>query len=251
MSRTKTYTNIKDSKNVSSTRYRSNLRKRRPLNRFEAEGNPESASISAKKLKLNCEEEENIEVKDEFGYRILNFFAIFSVISEHVKCKTCGSNVSFTQTSPRGLGFKIIISCGQCAEIAIPSCPLRKNGFEINRQIILAMRILRVGLGEIEKFCAFMNMPRPTFHSFYDKIVDMISIATATVRDLSMKNAMQKEQKRCQENGQLEGITVSADGSWRKRGFTSLFEITSLIRWYSGKMIDVEVKSKYCKACEH
>jgi len=41
---------------------------------------------------------------------------------------------------------------------------------------------------------------------------------------------------------------VSGDGSWKKRGFTSLY-VTSLIAFYSGKVIDLVVKSSYCQLC--
>ena len=43
---------------------------------------------------------------------------------------------------------------------------------------------------------------------------------------------------------------VSGDGTWHKRGFSSPFGVTSLIGYYTGKIIDVLVKSSYCKACE-
>lgn len=43
---------------------------------------------------------------------------------------------------------------------------------------------------------------------------------------------------------------MSGDGSWHKRGFLSLHGIASLIGWFTGKVIDVIIKSKYCKACE-
>lgn len=47
---------------------------RRPLNRFEAESDSAGVSASAKKLKVG---DEDFDVKCEFGYRIINFFAIF------------------------------------------------------------------------------------------------------------------------------------------------------------------------------
>lgn len=37
-----------------------------------------------------------------------------------------------------------------------------------------------------------------------------------------MSNAAQEEKKVSSENGEQNGIAVSGDGSWRKRGFTSL-----------------------------
>jgi len=51
------------------------------------------------------------------------------------------------------------------------------------------------------------------------------------------------------EKEQVDGLTISGDGSWR--GFSSLFGFVSLIGWLSGKVIDICTKSKYCKQCEH
>lgn len=65
-----------------------------------------------------------------------------------------------------------------------------------------------------------------------------------------MKKAAEEEKKICVEKRQTDGITVSGDGSWRKRGFSSLFGLVTLIGWYTGKVVDILVKSKYCKACE-
>jgi len=207
-----------------STRRRSNMSKRRPKNRFEIEGDTEGVSASAKKLKTS----------EDFD----------------VKCKNCNSDITFRERNPRGLGFKIVIACPNCPEVVIPSSKYIRNAYEINRRIVLAMRLVGVGLNGIMKFCAFMELPRPVFQSFYDKLVNMISIATSAVRDSSLKKAAQKEKKMTEEHGQSAGITVSGDGSWRKRGFSSLFGITSLIGWFSGQIVDVEVKSKYCKSCE-
>ncbi|XP_046589419.1 uncharacterized protein LOC124293252 [Neodiprion lecontei] len=113
------------------------------------------------------------------------------------------------------------------------------------------MRLLGVGLNGLMKFCAFMDLPRPIFQSFYDRIVNSISIATQAVSAVSKKKAALEEKRISLENGMEDGIIVSGDGSWRKRGFSSLFGITSLIGWYTKKVIDVVVKSKYCKACQH
>lgn len=41
-------------------------------------------------------------------------------------------------------------------------------------------------------------------------------------------------------------MKVSGDGSWKKRGYTSLYGVTTLIGYYSGKVIDLIVKSGYC-----
>ena len=48
----------------------------------------------------------------------------------------------------------------------------------------------------------------------------------------------------------FSGLTVSGDGTWKRRGFSSLLGVSSLIGWKTGKVVDLEVKSKFCKKCE-
>lgn len=95
-----------------------------------------------------------------------------------------------------------------------------------------------------------MDLPRPIFQSFYDKLIKTISIATAAVRENSSKKAAVEEKEMSKEKGMIDGITISGDGTWRKRGFLSLYGITTLIEWLTGKIIDINVKCKYCKSCE-
>ncbi|XP_025163396.1 uncharacterized protein LOC112590598 [Harpegnathos saltator] len=46
-------------------------------------------------------------------------------------------------------------------------------------------------------------------------------------------------------------FTVSGDGTWKKREFSSLYDVSSLIGYYTGKIIDIVTKSAYCKKCEY
>ncbi|EFN61450.1 hypothetical protein EAG_00479, partial [Camponotus floridanus] len=39
--------------------------------------------------------------------------------------------------------------------------------------------------------------------------------------------------------------------SWKKRGFSSLYGVITLIGYYSGKVVDLVVKSSYCQACTY
>ncbi|KYN06620.1 hypothetical protein ALC62_02423 [Cyphomyrmex costatus] len=221
----------------------------RPQNRYESEAT-DPVGTSAKKLKLS-ENVRDIEVDTSFGYRLINFVCVFSAISSVVKCKVCNSDVTFTESSIRGLGFKIVVSCKKCPQTQIPNSPLIDNrAYDINRRIIVAIRLLGVGLHGIKKFCAFMELPRPIFHSFYDKVITIICEATQRVCAKSMRNAVKIEKEENARKGLSTELIVSGDGSWRKRGFSSLFGLVSLIGWNSGKVIDILIKSSYCKACE-
>lgn len=155
-----------------------------------------SVCTSAKKLKTSEKNYNDIEVKESFGYRFIDFVSVFCAISQVAVCKNCKSDVTFTETGKRSLGYKIVISCPNCDQTIIPNCPSDK-AYEINCRIVIAMRLLGIGLNGIEKFCVFMDLPRPIFHSFYDKIIKTISIATSAVREKSMKKAAENMKKKC------------------------------------------------------
>ena len=92
-------------------------------------------NISASAKKLKTAEDSSVPEDPSIGYKILNFFTVFSALSERMKCKTCGGVVKFTTDSTRGLGFKITISCSSCEPISIPSCPyVHTTAYEINQR---------------------------------------------------------------------------------------------------------------------
>lgn len=236
----------------SSTRAsRSRIANRKPPNRHSFEGDTEDVCRLAKKMKSSTAENDT-EVDAAFGYRIINFLAVFSTLSQILACKKCGGSVTFLESCKRGLGFKLVIVCEKCGNTTIDSSPLiNGHAYDVNRRLTLAMRLIGIGIQGISKFCAFMCLPKSVFQKSYDEIVQSIAVATDAVKSKVLRKAAEEEKKISVEKGQLEGLTVSGDGSWRKRGFSSLYGFASLIGWFSGKVIDICVKSKYCKECEY
>lgn len=116
----------------------------------------------------------------------------------------------------------------------------------MNRRVIFAFRLLGIGLAGIEKFCGITDLPKPISQSFYDKIVNNIHIATKTVCELSMRHAFEE----AKELDNPEELTVSGDGTWMKRVYSSLLGVSTLILFYSGEVLDLIVKCSYCKVCE-
>ena len=50
------------------------------------------------------------------------------------------------------------------------------------------------------------------------------------------------------ENGNYN-VGISADGTWRKRGYSSLYGVVTAISIVTGKVVDYEVMSKECREC--
>ena len=187
----------------------------------------------------------------KIGYEIINFVTVFSTIATFVVCKECGENVKFEKDYHRGLGFKITVTCSKCADRFVYSCPTsvtQKNiVFEINSRIMAVMRYIGIGYSGIELFCGLMDLPVPLVRRSYDVFIKSMRNVAKSVCQLSLNSAMTEETSHYENT---ESLIVSGDGSWRKRGFQSLHGIASLIGHYTGKVVDVVIKSSYCAACK-
>ena len=186
-------------------------------------------------------------------YRILNFITVFAAISEYVKCKICDGNVPFQTAFERGLGLKIVLLCDKCTVRNINSSPFVGHSYEINRRFLFVMRVLGLGLKGAAKFCGLMDMPDFISQPNYDLIINNIHSCVKTATEKLFQQACTEEKNLTSEHQGEDNsteLTVSGDGTWKKRGHTSLYGVTSLIGYYSGKIIDIFLKSSYCKQCE-
>ncbi|GAB1866395.1 Mutator-like transposase domain-containing protein [Camponotus japonicus] len=116
------------------------------------------------------------------------------------------------------------------------------------------MRILGLGLAGCNKFCGLMDIScsflnQSTYNFYISKIHTCVK---TVVEKLFVLAAKEEKNLTCKENGveDTTDVTVSGDGTWKKRGFSSLYGVATLIGYYSGKVLDVFVKSSYCKVCE-
>ncbi|XP_071056469.1 uncharacterized protein [Onthophagus taurus] len=109
------------------------------------------------------------------------------------------------------------------------------------------MGYLGIGYSGVKIFCGLMDLCVPACRSTYNTIIKKIRNAASAIATVSMNTAV-REEIECSEN--KNSLVVSGDGSWRKRACQSLHGIASLIGNYTGKVLDVVVKSSYCAACK-
>ncbi|KYN15474.1 hypothetical protein ALC57_12259 [Trachymyrmex cornetzi] len=209
-----------------------------------------TSSASSKKLKISLVD---VPIDADHGYRIINSSTLFSTLSDMIKCKSCNGNISFREATIRGLGFKLVITCDKCEPRYINCCPLIDHAYEINRRFVFAMRLLGVGYEGAKKFCGIMDFPNIFRKEVYYEILTNIYCATKTVADTTFSEAAVEEKQLTTNAERTEpaGLTVSGNGTWMKRGFSSLHGVVTLIGHYSGQIIDVNIKSLYCEQCDH
>lgn len=185
------------------------------------------------------------------GYRLMDISLLFSAINKVACCSVCYGTLKIKEKSTIGLFSCYEINCENCGKvISFKSCPMigeRKNIPEINRRSVLAMRCIGQGHAGLSTFCSVMSLPVPVTRMAYNSINNKLSTVIHNVAEQSMRNATLEE---ISLSGYSEGITVSGDGTWKTRGHTSLIGACTLIGADSGKVIDIEVMSSFCKGCD-
>ena len=99
-------------------------------------------------------------------------------------------------------------------------------------------------------------MPPPLSHRSYDKHNAEVSRVVSTVVDKEMKQAAMRLQEYLRsldhdlEDRPLD-VTVSADGTWATRGFTSLHGLVFVISQDTGEILDFALLSRHCPTCNY
>ena len=118
--------------------------------------------------------------------------------------------------------------------------------FEINTRAVYALRSCGVGHTGLETICCVLNMPKPMTVMNYNNISNNIRDSAKQMAERSMNNAA-VELKR--GKNMVFDIGVSLDGSWQRRGFSSMNGVVTAISIDTGKIIDIESMSRYCRQC--
>ena len=123
-----------------------------------------------------------------------------------------------------------------------------KSKFEVNQRLVYAMRSIGKGRKGAAKFCAIMNMPEPLALNNYAKHAAAVNRATKAVAQETMNEAGSELYSASESSGVVE-TSVSGDGTWQKRGHSSLHGIVNVISMETGKVLDTEVLTQFCKQC--
>ena len=96
-----------------------------------------------------------------------------------------------------------------------------------------------------------MNLPKPMTHNNYDKILANFVKATKVVAEDTISDAVAeiREAKKANDD-EIVDTSVSCDGTWQRRGYSSLNGVVTSISIDTRKILDCEAMSRSCKACK-
>ncbi|GBM42709.1 hypothetical protein AVEN_219155-1 [Araneus ventricosus] len=209
---------------------------------------PKNNVSTASATKLNTLESSDgleYDFQELKGNRIIDIqtlLGVFSILS----CPKCfATGLKLTEDSKEGLcsNFAIVCKCGFMA--GFTSTPKENKKCSLNTLLVFGLRLMGRGFSAGMKLLCTLNLPYVCKKTFR---IDELKLLEAV--KYSCEENMKAASKEVQNLKKTTTCGVSVDGTWQRRGHMSLNGCVSVISIDTGKILDLEVMTQYCKMCE-
>ncbi|GFX23734.1 uncharacterized protein TNCV_3596761 [Trichonephila clavipes] len=148
--------------------------------------------------------------------------------------------------SRRGSAVSLEIICHNCGEsTSTMSSKISNKCYDVNLRLIYGMRAIGKGGAAARIFCELMNFPPPP--AKFKRHNSLFLNVLKTISEDSMNAAVHEA---VIANDNSSNIAVAVDGTWHKRGYSSLNGVVCATSVENGKVIDFEALTKYCSSCK-
>ncbi|GFS48743.1 uncharacterized protein TNCV_788441 [Trichonephila clavipes] len=201
-------------------------------------------SISSEKLGRGLSDTLfNVDSETLSGNRIFDIeilMSIFSILS----CPVCyNQELYLIEDSRLGLQSNLCLKCKNCSFTKGFTSTSKVNNLNIiNLLFVFGMRIIGKGFSAGKKLFSMLNIPYPSKCTYRQHEIKLLHAASQAANNSMLESA--KSIAECSNE-----CGVSVDGTWQKRGYFSLNGCVSTISVDSGKILDIEVISQYCRVC--
>ncbi|KAE8741173.1 hypothetical protein FOCC_FOCC013296 [Frankliniella occidentalis] len=183
-------------------------------------------------------------------------------LASFFKCDLCRTPLTTTITERKGSAAKVIMSCPDCSEIfsetftsaRVAEEESSRPPFEINRKLVDAFVSTGNGHAAMQRFGAVVGlniMDSRSYANHLRKVTLSAEVLSKEVlqksRDIVRNHYIEMDPSLADQ--EVIDIDVSFDGSWHRRGFSSLYGIAAVIDIATGLIVDYVVLSKFCHMC--
>ena len=159
--------------------------------------------------------------------------------------------MTLSELDKLGSARKFLLSCTcQWTHEFWTSKKVDGGSFEINRRMVYGSRSCGIGYSSLRKFNSLLNLPPPLTRNNYTLASKWI---LESVKDVAKETMLVAAKETTSSNSKDEhGVVncgVSCDGTWQKRGYSSLNGAYTVLSIDTGKILDTEPMSRYCKIC--
>ena len=184
-------------------------------------------------------------------------------LCESLVCSECNTkNVQPKFSKQKGFATLISFVCYDCDGIVSESYSSpqeekenKKGNFIVNRKLVDGINTIGLGYAALERLCIVLDMNCMSITSFH-KHLNALAREGVELENRVLENARsQVRELHLSTNIQADGEQIlqvcgSYDGTWHRRGHTSLYGVGIIIDVLSGLVLDFEICSKYCAQCE-
>lgn len=208
-----------------------------------------TASSSKLEAVKDVSASENSEIIELCGNRIMDIEILVSVFAI-LCCPLCFQNkLSLIEDSRFGLCSNFELKCRNCPfSKGFTSSKKVNKSSAINTLAVYALRIIGKGYAGGQKLFSMLDIPFLSKGTFREHELKIHQAAHKAV-DESMNNAAKEVKILKPTEKAIVNCGVSVDGSWQKRGYSSLNGIVSCISVDTGKVLDIEIMSQFCRIC--
>ncbi|GFX66072.1 DUF4817 domain-containing protein [Trichonephila clavipes] len=162
-------------------------------------------------------------------------------------CPECyATGLKLAEDSKEGLCSNLCVACSCWRFMTGFTSTLKKirNSLSI-LLLVFGLRLIGRGFTAGKKLLCTLNLPcisKNTFRAHELKLLEAVQLCS--------EENMKAASKEVQNFKKSTTCGVSVDGSWQRRGHMSLNGCVSVISIDTGKILDLEVMTQYCKMCE-
>ena len=196
------------------------------------------------------------EIKGADGNRIIYLPALQELLDSCCVCQKCkaGRLVLAQKEEQQGLAPAMQLSCSKCkfsssGTLGKRQIRGRSHFYDVNRKAVFGMRLLGHGLTGLKTLCSVLDMPPPMSKQTFDCHQSALHRAAKETGEQSFKQAANAVRLKRVECERPDEIAVSTDGTWMRRGHSSLNGVQTVISHDTCQILDVEVLSKHCAQC--
>lgn len=206
-------------------------------------------SSSKKKLDGFQEKYSDISTKETSVNIIVDLDILSSVLADCLACNLCGGQITLTENVAKrnALVSSLLIecmNCKMCKEFATSDKCKGSELYETNVRFFYGLKSIGKGFSAGKVLCGLLNIATPPTN--VGKYTSAVGQSVKIVAEITMKDAVAEAVTNNENN---TDIAIGFDGTWQKRGFKSKNGCASATSIDTGKVLDVEILSKYCQGC--
>ena len=205
---------------------------------------------------------ENENIVKSTPYWIIDTNLLEKHLNDIGVCRFCHNNLYvFEHRNHRaGLGTRLCFNCktmgcnGNAAINGFNTTEKRGTMFTINRQSVIAARMIGRGRQGLLKFSSVMGLSSPVSRPAYSEHTKFIEEKSGLPKDLSLSTAAKTVRHIIAKSSDLSetdtlDMPTSFDGTWGSRGWTARDGVATAIADVTGQVIDIVYKNSSCRDC--